>query len=86
MSCLSLHLLFLEMSFGLPRNILIDVGNVLWFRARQAVYYERGTEARSRNRCYRGITRDITYYDCVFATLVSQHAKCTRRIMWASVA
>ena len=48
--------------------------------------YTRKIEARSRNRCYRAITRNITYYDCVFATLVLQHVKCARRIMWASVA
>jgi len=48
--------------------------------------YKRNTEARSRNRCYRAVTRTITYSDCVSVAFLYQHAKRMRRIILPSVA
>ena len=47
---------------------------------------ESNTEARSRNHCYRGKARCITYSKGVPVALVTQHAKRMRRITLSSVA
>jgi hypothetical protein len=41
------------------------------------MYVWRNTEARSRNRCYRGETISITYCECVFVALGIHHADGT---------
>jgi len=48
---------------------------------REAMYVHRTTEARSCSHCCSGQAISITYFDCVFATLVIQHAKRMRRIV-----
>jgi len=44
--------------------------------------YERNNEARSRNHCCRRKAISITYSECVLITLVIQHAKRMRRIIF----
>ena len=41
---------------------------------------KRNIESHSRNHCYRGKTVSITYTQCVFVALVTQHAKRMRHI------
>ena len=41
----------------------------------QAVHVESITDARSPNHCCRGKATIITYSECVFVALVTQHAK-----------
>ena len=43
------------------------------------------SEARSRNRCCRGKSVRITYFDFVFVTLVVQRARRVLRIIFSSV-
>jgi hypothetical protein len=49
------------------------------------MYVQRNIQARSCNHCCGGNARSITYFDCVSAALVTQHAKCMRRVMLPSV-
>jgi hypothetical protein len=48
--------------------------------------YKRYIETRSRNHCSRGKAISITYYECVSVALVTQHAKCLRRVIFLTVA
>ena len=41
-------------------------------------------EGRSRNHCYSGKAISITYSECVFVALVTQHARRIRRIILTS--
>jgi hypothetical protein len=52
----------------------------LIFKTRQAMYVKRNIVARSRNHCYRVKAISITYCECVFLSLVIQHAKRMRHI------
>jgi hypothetical protein len=48
--------------------------------------YKDIIEARSRNYCCRGKAISITYSECVYVALVTQHAKRMRRVILSSVA
>jgi hypothetical protein len=50
-------------------------------QTRQATYYKRNTEARSRNHCCRRKAISITCSECVSVALVIQHAKRMRLII-----
>jgi hypothetical protein len=50
------------------------------------MYVQSNTEARSRNHCCRGKTISITYSACTSVSLVIQHAKRIRRIIFSSMA
>jgi len=47
---------------------------------RQALYVLRNSDARSCNHCCIGKEISITYSECVFAALGTQHAKRMRHI------
>ena len=51
----------------------------------QASYVQRNSEARSHNHYCRGKVISITYSECVFVGLVTQHDKRMRFIMSSSV-
>jgi hypothetical protein len=48
---------------------------------KQQYAYKRHIEARSRNHCCLGKAISVTYSECVFITLVIQHAMRVRRIV-----
>jgi hypothetical protein len=48
--------------------------------------YKTNTEVRSRNHCYHGKTRSITYSKCMSVALVIQQENRMRRIILSSVA
>jgi len=50
------------------------------------MYVLRNFEARYCNHCCRRKAMGITYYECVLAVLVIQHAKRMRRVILSSVA
>ena len=45
------------------------------------MYVQRNKEARSCNHCCRGKAVSIAHYECVFVSLVIQHAMCMRHIV-----
>jgi hypothetical protein len=49
------------------------------------MYVPRNKEGRSCNHCCRGKAVSIAYYECVFVSLVIQHAMCMRHIVTWSV-
>jgi hypothetical protein len=53
--------------------------------ARQAMYKEQNTDARSRNHFCRGKARSITYSECVSVVLVVHHEKRMRSIILSCV-
>ena len=60
--------------------------NFLWMKKQDRQFtYKRNNEARSRNCCCSEKAMSITYYGCVCAVLVIQHAKRMRRIILSSV-
>jgi hypothetical protein len=48
-------------------------------------YVQRNTEARSCNQCCHRKAISITYSECVFVALVTQHAMRMRRTVLSSV-
>jgi hypothetical protein len=53
---------------------------------RQAMYVQCNVEERSHNHCCRQKAVSITYSECVFVILVTQHAKHMHHIILSSVA
>jgi hypothetical protein len=49
------------------------------------MYLEYNIEPRSRDHCCRGKAVSVIYSECVSVVLVTQHAKCMRRIILSSV-
>jgi hypothetical protein len=56
-----------------------------WVKQDRQCTHKRNIEARSRTHRSREKVRNIKYSDCVFVAFVIQHAKRTRRIIFASV-
>ena len=52
---------------------------------RHALYVERDIEALSHNHCCRAKATRITYSECLFITVVIQHAKLMLRVILSSV-
>jgi len=83
--------------FGDPRNeknrdeISIRIPGVLpeiqtEGETRQAMYVQRNIEAHSCNHCCNGKGINITYYECAFVALGTQHAMRMRRVIYSPMA
>jgi len=72
---------FWTLSYSLPMHPKIDNPHYAW----DNWSLTNSIDARSRNHYCRGKTIIITYYECVFVALFTQHAKRVCHIILSSV-